>query len=133
MEGHFSIAVGIIHLENELNFVLESGAGTEGRQEGNEFFEVQSVQHPQQTLRERIDGEFGNGEELIGGDETAVVAIELTEALVQRNNLLLRKSVFAMLLNLFDVVLGEHGRCVAHGFLGKCVYVRERERERGKK
>jgi len=34
-----------------------------------------------------------------------------------------------MLLNLFDVVLGEHGRCVAHGFLGKCVYVRERERE----
>lgn len=34
-----------------LNFVLESGAGTEGRQEGNEFLEVQSVQHPQQTLQ----------------------------------------------------------------------------------
>jgi len=35
-----------------------------------------------------------------------------------------------MLLNLFDVVLGEHGRCVAHGFLGMCVYEREKERGR---
>jgi len=92
---------------------VKSGAGTEGRQEGHEFLEVQSVQHPQQTLqcyqcqdlnwiewklnrekerdlRERINGEFGNGEEFIGRDETAVVAIELTETLVQRNNLLLR-------------------------------------------
>jgi len=44
----------------------------------------------ERDLRERIDGEFGNGEEFIGRDETAVVAIQLTEALVQRNYLLLR-------------------------------------------
>lgn len=44
----------------------------------------------ERDLRERIDGEFGNGEEFIRRDKTTVVAIELTEALVQRNNLLLR-------------------------------------------
>ena len=90
MEGNFSIAIGVIDLENEFNFVVESGTGTEGGQEGHKFLEVQPIQHPQQTLRERIDGEFGNGEEFIGRDETAVVAIQLTEALVQRNYLLLR-------------------------------------------
>ena len=40
-------------------------------------------------LRERIDGEFGNGEKFIGRNETTVVAIELTKTLVKRNDLLL--------------------------------------------
>lgn len=33
-------------------------------------------------LRERIDGEFRYGEDLVGGDEAATVAIELTKSLV---------------------------------------------------
>jgi len=34
-------------------------------------------------LRERIDGEFGNGEKFIRRNETTVVAIELTKTLVK--------------------------------------------------
>ena len=103
----------------------------------------------EKNLRERIEGEFGNGEEFIRGNETAVVTIQLTEPLVQRNYLLLRDyvrvhtkkqlqnqnhfffqrkkdtakmvfsvfvltCVFAVFLDLFDVVLSEHGGRVAH-------------------
>jgi hypothetical protein len=43
-----------------------------------------------QNLRERIDGEFRNGKELLGWDETAAVSIQLAKPLVQRHCLLLR-------------------------------------------
>lgn len=36
------------------NFVLESGTGTEGRQECHEFLEVQAIQHSQQALSDRL-------------------------------------------------------------------------------
>ena len=41
-------------------------------------------------LGEGIDRELGDGHELVGGDETAAVAVELAEALVQGHDLLLR-------------------------------------------
>lgn len=40
-------------------------------------------------LRERIDGKFRYGEDLVGGDEATAVAIELTKPLVERHYLLL--------------------------------------------
>jgi hypothetical protein len=41
-------------------------------------------------LGERVEGELGDGEELVLGDETLGAAVELAEALVQRHDLLLR-------------------------------------------
>ena len=51
-----------------------------------------------QNLRERIDGEFRNGKELLGWDKTASVSIQLAKPLVQRHYLLLRNYT-GMLIN----------------------------------
>jgi hypothetical protein len=62
--------------------VLESGAWTESGQKSYEFLEIEAIEQSQHTLRERINGEFGNGEEFIGRNETTVIAIKLTKSLV---------------------------------------------------
>lgn len=108
IEGNLPVTIQIINFEYKFNLMLQTSPRAEGRQEGNKLLEIQPIKHSQQPLGKGIDGELGNGEELIAGDESTTIAIELAESMIQRHDLLLGKSVIAVLLDFLDVVLGEH-------------------------
>lgn len=61
--------VNVEHIEHEPQLVISAGLAAERRQQAQELLEVDALEEKGQPLRQRVDGQLGDAQELIGGDE----------------------------------------------------------------